>query len=89
MKRPHDTQIDEQVLHWNLERVETITADKSYDWDKSRRNLKENGVRPVTKHREFSPLDAAHNARLDETYHHRSVVESVIRLVKHRLGDTL
>jgi IS5 family transposase len=90
MKRPHDTQIGEQVLKRNLDRVETITADKGYDWDELRRNLKEHGIRPVIKHREFSPLDAAHNARLDdETYHRRSVVESVIRSLKKRFGDTL
>jgi len=90
MKRPHDTQIGEQLLERNLDRVGTITADKGYDWDELRGNLREAGVRPVIKHREFSSLDAAHNARLDdETYHRRSVVESVIRTLKRRFGDTL
>jgi IS5 family transposase len=90
MKRPHDTQIGEQLLKRNLDQVETITADKGYDWDELRGKLREAGVRPVIKHREFSSLDAAHNARLDdETYHRRSVVESVIRSLKQRFGDTL
>jgi len=90
MKRPHDTQIGEQVLTRNLDQIETITADKGYDWDELRHKLTEAGVRPVIKHREFSSLDAAHNARLDdETYHRRSVVESVIRSLKQRFGDTL
>jgi IS5 family transposase len=90
MTRPHDTQIGDQVLKRNLDRVETITADKGYDWDELRRYLKKHGVRPVIKHREFSSLDAAHNARLDDrTYHRRSVVESVIRSLKQRFGDTL
>jgi len=90
MKRPHDTQIGDQVLTRNLDRVETITADTGYDWDELRRNLKENDVRPVIKHRKFSSLEAAHNARLDdETYHRRSVVESVIRSLKRRFGDTI
>jgi IS5 family transposase len=90
MKRPHDTQIGEQVLRRNLDQVETITADKGYDWDELRHKLRKEGVRPVIKHREFSSLDAAHNARLDdETYHRRSVVESVIRSLKRRFGDTL
>ena len=90
MKRPHDTQIGEQLLKRNIEQVETITADKGYDWDELRGKLREAGVRPVIKHREFSSLDAAHNARLDdETYHRRSVVESVIRSLKQRFGDTL
>ena len=90
MKRPHDTKIGEQLLERNLDRIETITADKGYDWDELRRSLREHGVRPVIKHREFSSLDAAHNARLDDdTYHRRSVVESVIRSLKRRFGDTL
>lgn len=54
------------------------------------KKLWETGVRQVIKHREFSSLDATHNARIgDETYHHRSVVESDIRSLKQRLGDTL
>jgi len=90
MKRPHDTQIGDQLLKRNLDRVETITADKGYDWDELRQKLRETSVRPVIKHREFSPLDAADDARLDdETYHHRSVVESVIHSLKQRFGDTL
>jgi len=90
MERPHDTQIGEQVLTRNLDQVDTITADKGYDWDELRGKLREEDVRPVIKHREFSSLNAAHNARLDdETYHRRSVVESVIRSLKRRFGDTL
>ena len=90
MKRPHDTQIGEQLLERNLDRIETITADKGYDWDELRQKLRGADVRPVIKHRELSSLDAVHNARLDdETYHHRSVVESVIRSLKQRFGDTL
>jgi len=35
-------------------------------------------------------MDAAHNARLDDdTYHRRSVVQSVISSLKRRYGDTL
>jgi len=44
----------------------------------------------VIKHRKFSSLEAAHNARLDDdTYHRRSVVESVIHSLKHYFGVTL
>jgi len=90
MTQPHDTQIGWQVLKRNLHRVETITADKGYDWDKFRRYLREEGVRPVIKHREFSSLDAAHNARIDdEIYHRRSVVESVFASLRRRFDDTI
>lgn len=70
------------MLKRDLDRVETNTADKGYDWDELRRNIRKHDVRPVIKHREFSSLDAAHNARLDDTYHCRLVVESAIRSLK-------
>jgi IS5 family transposase len=90
MKQPHDTQIGRQVLTRNLDRLTTITADKGYDWDDLRQRLREAEVRPVIKHREFYPLDMAHNARHDaDTYHRRSLVESVFFALKHRFGETL
>jgi IS5 family transposase len=70
--------------------LNTITADKGYDWDDIRHKLRGNDVRPVIKHREFYGLDIAHNARHDDdTYHRRSVVESIFYALKHRFGDTL
>lgn len=90
MKQPHDTQIGWQVLTRNLDQLETVVADKGYDWDALRQKLREAGVRPVIKHREFYPLDMAHNARHDEdVYHLRSNVEAVFFVLRHRFGETL
>ena len=90
MNLPHDTQIAWQVLKRNLNRTDTVVADKGFDWDKLRHMLRENGVRPVIKHREFYSLDAAHNARIDdETYHQRSIVESIFFALRTRFGSTL
>jgi IS5 family transposase len=90
MKQPHDTHVGRQVLTRNIAQLQTVTADKGYDWDELREALREADVRPVTKHREFSPLDLAHNARHDDdTYHQRSIVESVFFALKQRYGDTL
>ena len=90
MKQPHDTQVGRQVLMRNIEQLKTITADKSYDWDALRHELRKAGVRPVIKHREFYPLDMAHNARHDEAiYHQRSVVEAIFFALKHRFDETL
>ena len=90
MKQPHDTQIGWQVLKRNLHQAKTITAHKEYDWTKFRKYLREQGVRPVIKHREFSSLDAAHNARIDaDPYHRRSVVESVFASLRRRFDDTI
>jgi IS5 family transposase len=90
MKQPHDTQVGRQVLRRNLAQLETVTADKSYDWDALRYELRDAGVRPVIKHREFYPLDMAHNARHDENvYHRRSVIEAIFFALKHRFDETL
>lgn len=90
MNLPHDTQIAWQVLMRNLDHLGTVVADKSFDWDTLRHMLREEGVRPVIKHREFYSLDAAHNARIDdETYHRRSLVESIFFALRKRFGSTL
>jgi IS5 family transposase len=56
MKQPHDTQIGRQVLTRNLDQLNTVVADKGYDWDALRQQLRDAGVRPVIKHREFYAL---------------------------------
>ena len=67
-----------------------MVADKGYDWDALRQKLRDGGVRPVIKHREFYPLDMAHSARHDDTvYHRRSLVESIFFASKRRFGETL
>ncbi len=90
MKQPHDTQIGWQVLTRNLGKLETVVADKGYDWDALRQELRSANVRPVIKHRDFYPLDKAHNARHDEdTYHRRSLIEAIFYALKRRFGETL
>lgn len=90
MKQPQNIQIGWQVLKQNLHRVETVTADKGFDWDEFRQYLRNKGVRPVIKHREFTSLDAAHNAWIDdETYHRRSVVESVFASLRRCFDDII
>jgi len=70
MRRPHDTQVAQQVLWRNHDHLKTVVADKGFDWDKLRLKLRKEGIRPVIKYREFYSLDAAHNTRIDdETYH--------------------
>lgn len=89
-KQPHDTQIGRRLLRRNLEKITVVTADKGYDDDSLRHWLRDNGIRPVIKHREFSSLDKAHNARLDEeVYHQRSMVETAFFAMKQRFGDGL
>ena len=38
---------------------------KSYDWTSLREKLREEDVRPLSKHCLFRPIEHAHNARVD------------------------
>lgn len=85
---PPDTQIAWQGLTRNLGKLETVVADKGFDWDDLRHKLRDEGIRPVIKHREFYSLDAAHNARIDDkTYHQRSIVEAIFFALRKRFGS--
>jgi len=90
MNLPHDTQIADRVLTRNFDKLDTVVADKGFDWDDLRQKLREESIRPVIKHREFYSLDAAHNARIDdETYHRRSIVESIFFALRKRFGSVI
>jgi len=90
MKQPHDTQIAWQVLTRTLDQLKIVVADKGYDWDALRQKLREAGVRPIIKHREFYPPTMAHDTRHDEdVYHLRSNAEAVFFALRHRFGETL
>ena len=79
-----------QVLTRNLDRLETVVADKGFDWADLRHKLREEGTRPVIKHREFSSLDAAHNARIDDTTCHQgSIAEAVFFALRERFDGVL
>ena len=48
------------------------------------------GIRPIIKHREFKPIDKAHNARLDKKlYGQRAKNETVNSSVKRKYGDSV
>ena len=90
MTQPHDTQIGWQVLKRNLHRVETITADKIYDWWLLRNKLRAEGVEPLIRAREFGWAGVAENVLMDDKkYHQRSNVESVFFSLRQRFGGRL
>jgi len=90
MRKPHDTQIGLQVLERNHDRVEILAADKGCDSSEFREYLRSKNVRPVIKHREFPPLDRAHNARLDdEMLGQRALVESIFAAITDHLATQL
>src|SRR6056297_2932985 len=86
-KKHHDTQLGWQVARRNAGDLTSLAADKGYDWMELREKLREEGVRPLIKHRVFRPIDHAHNARIDgPRYRQRAMCETVVSTIKRTLG---
>ena len=67
--------------------VGVLLGDRGYDDQQIRALARENHVRPLIKHREFSSLQKAWNARLDtERYDQRSQSETVNSQLKRKYG---
>jgi IS5 family transposase len=89
-EKRHDTQIGWQLALRNAGEIASLAADKGYDWQRLREKLREEGVRPLIKHREFRPVDCAHNARIDESlYGQRALSETVFSTIKRTLGHAV
>jgi len=89
-EKRHDTQLGWQVARRNAGDLTSLAADKGYDWMELREKLREEGVRPLIKHREFRPIDHAHNARIDgPRYRQRAMSETVFSTIKRTLGDAV
>ena len=85
--RKHDTQIAPQVVKRNAESITVMAGDKGYDDQKLRRLARDCDIRPLIKHREFSSLHKAWNARLDtDLYHQRNMNETVNAAIKQKFG---
>jgi IS5 family transposase len=77
--RKHDTQIAPQVVKRNAASISVLTGDKGYDDQKLRQLARNHDIRPLIKHREFTPLHKAWNARLDSGLYHRQNMNSTIK----------
>ena len=89
-EKTHDTQLGWQVACRNAGDLHSLAADKGYDWMDLREKLREEGVRPLIKHRIFRPIDHAHNARVDgPRYRQRSMCETVFSSIKRTHGDAV
>jgi IS5 family transposase len=85
--RKHDSQIAPLLIKRNAGEVTILLGDKGYDDQKIRTLAREGGIRPIIKHREFSPLHKAWNARLDvDLYGQRSQSETVNSTLKRKYG---
>jgi IS5 family transposase len=64
-----------------------LTGDKGYDDQKLRRLAREHDIRQLIKHREFTSLHKAWNARLNsDLYHRRKMNERVNATIKQKFG---
>ena len=62
-------------------------ADRGYDAKAFRNELRDNGIRPLIKHRIMNPLNHADNARMDrDRYNRCSMNETVFSSIKRTLG---
>jgi IS5 family transposase len=85
--RKHDSKIAPLLIKRNTEAVAILLGDKGYDDQKIRALAREEDIRPLIKHREFSSLHKAWNARLDsELYGQRSQSETVNFQLKRKYG---
>lgn len=92
--RKHDSQILLPLVEKYEKEVEEfldlLCGDKGYDAKEIRDKLRDNGTRPLIPHREFKPIDKAHNARFNKKdLHQRSKCETVNSMTKRNYGDTV
>jgi IS5 family transposase len=85
--RKHDSQIAPALINRNADEVAALLGNKGYDDQKIRVLGREEDIRPLIKHREFSSLHKAWNARLDaDIYGQRSQNETVNSRLKRKYG---
>ncbi len=66
-----------------------LAADRGYDAKSFRNELRENGIRPLIKHRIYSSLDRTHNARMDsDRYHQRTMSETLFSSTSARSAQS-
>jgi len=88
--KPSDFRTGPQVARRNAGDLRSLAADSGYDSMAFRTELRDNGVRPLIKHRILAPFDHAHNGRMDaDAYNQRWMAETVFSAIKRTLGATV
>ena len=83
--RKHDTQVVQEVVKRNASSIAVLTDDRGHDDQKVRQLARDHDIRPLLKHREFTPLHRAWTARPDsDPYHRRDMNETVNAAIKQR-----
>jgi len=87
---PNDAVVGPKLTKRNTDKLLSVAADKGYDSAAFRDQLRENGVRPLIKHRLYQPIDHAHNARMDaDQYNQRALTETVNSVLKRSILDSV
>ncbi|MDB2238761.1 IS5 family transposase [Halorubrum ezzemoulense] len=85
--RKHDSQIAPSLIKRNLESIDILLGDKGYDDQKIRRLARQQKVRPLIKHREFTLLHKVWNAQLNaDLYGQWSQSETVNSTLRRKNG---
>ena len=90
--RKHDTQIILPLVKRAVLRIliKIVFGDKGHDDKEVREELRKLGIRPLIKHREFSNIHKAWNARMSkEEYNQKVKVESVNSSTKRKYHEFL
>ena len=66
-----------------------LSADANYSWGELCKKCRSESTRPLIKHREQTPLQKAHNARMNEDYNRRWMSETDFSQLKEDDGETL
>ena len=84
-----DGHIGMQVFRRNAEDLRVLSADANYSWGELREECRSESTRPLIKHREQTPLQKAHNARMNEDYNQRWMSETGFSQLKEDDGEKL
>ena len=85
-----DGHIGLQVFPVPAEDLRVLTADANYSWSDLREECCAESTRPLIKHKEQTPLQEAHNARMDAAvYHQRWMSKTGFSLLKQDDGEKL
>jgi IS5 family transposase len=89
-RKSWDGHIGMQVFRRNAEDLRILAADANYSWSALREECRDESTRPLIKHREQTPLQKAHNARMDaDSYNQRWMSETGFSLLKVDDGEKL
>jgi IS5 family transposase len=84
-----DGHIGMQIFRRNAEDLRVLSADANYSWSDLRKECRSNSTRPLGKHREQTPLQKTHNARMNEDYNQRWMSETGFSQLKEDNGEKL